>query len=42
LTLHGHYTSSFGAWTAQDVQGALVGGRDDVFDAFDGIGSIQW
>jgi phage FluMu gp28-like protein len=42
LALHGHYVSGFGAWTAQDVQGALVGGRDDVFDALDGIGAIQW
>jgi hypothetical protein len=42
LALHGHYVSGFGAWTAQDVQGAMVGGRDDVFDAFDGIGAIQW
>jgi hypothetical protein len=21
---------------------AMVGGRDDVFDAFSGVGSIQW
>jgi phage FluMu gp28-like protein len=42
LALHGHYVSGFGAWTAQDVQGALVGGRDDVFDAFSGMGAIQW
>lgn len=42
LALHGHYTSGFGAWTAQDVAGALVGGRDDVFDPFSGVGSIQW
>jgi hypothetical protein len=42
LALHGHYVSGFGSWTAQDVQGALVGGRDDVFDAFSGMGAIQW
>jgi hypothetical protein len=42
LALHGHYVSGLGSWTAQDVQGAMVGGRDDVFDAFDGMGAIQW
>jgi phage FluMu gp28-like protein len=42
LALHGKMTVGFGAWTAQDVQGALVGGRDDVFDPFSGVGSIQW
>jgi phage FluMu gp28-like protein len=42
LALHGHYTSGFGAWTAQDVAGAVVGGVHDVFDPFSGVGAIQW
>jgi hypothetical protein len=41
----GHYVSGFGAWTAQDVAGAMVGGVHDitdVFDAFDQFRMTQW
>lgn len=41
LALHGHYTSGFGAWTAQDVAGAVIGGHHDAGDIFD-VGAIRW
>ena len=41
LALHGHYTSGFGAWTAQDVAGAVIGGQHDAGDIFD-VGAIRW
>jgi len=41
LALHGHYVSGFGAWTAQDVAGAVIGGQHDAGDIFD-VGQIRW
>lgn len=41
LALHGHYVSGFGAWTAQDVAGAVIGGQHDAGDIFD-VGAIRW
>ena len=41
LALHGHYVSGFGAWTAQDVAGAVIGGQHDATDIFD-VGKIRW
>jgi hypothetical protein len=41
LALHGHYVSGFGAWTAQDVAGAVIGGQHDGGDVFD-VGAIRW
>lgn len=41
LALHGHYTSGFGAWTAQDVAGAVIGGQHDAGYIFD-VGAIRW